>query len=350
MICKDALRRGAPGKGGRGGEGGTRLNLKVRAVVSGDWSRILRHHYGIRWSARTTRVKHHGEHHFVRTLRRRYVLSQYRFSAEVPHHRHQFRIMTALREAGFALACPPVGTLNGDPAVERAEDYWILRAFTPHDGFESWHDERVIISSARTLAALHETGKHCAAPVIGPADAADALNWSVVRVMDSFDLLLARSGHERLPDEDRRELFTAAEALRTSAGEVLASAERFGLTGLTHGDYRPANVLVRGREVVSVLDWERSRHDHHLHDAAFAALQFMVTCPCPCRRTGDVASTRLFMREYLTARQVRQPEAVAWMLGFVVMRRMLLNGRTPERVRLFRSLRRTGLTDPRSWN
>ncbi|MFB4295330.1 aminoglycoside phosphotransferase family protein [Actinomadura sp. NTSP31] len=323
--------------------------MEVRAVISGEWSRILRHHYGMRWSARTTRVKHHGEHHFVRTLRRRYVLSRYGFSTEVPHYRHQFHIMTALREAGFVLACPPVDTVSGDPAVERADDYWILRAFTPHDGFESWHDERTVISSARTLAALHETGVHCPAPVIGPADASDALNWSVVRVMDSFDLLLARSGHERLPEDDRREFRTAVETLRATAAEVLPSAEEAGLSGVTHGDYRPANVLVRGREVVNVLDWERSRHDHHLHDAAFAALQFMVTCPCPCRRTGDVAATRLFMREYLTARRVRLPETVAWMLGFVVVRRMLLNGRTPERVRLFRSLGRTGLTDPHSW-
>jgi hypothetical protein len=98
-----------------------------------------------------------------------------------------------------------------------------------------------------------------------------------------------------------------------------------------------------------VLDWERARHDHHLQDAAFAALQFMVTCSCGCPRDADEDATRMVMKEYLDARGVRQPEAVAWMIRFVVLRRLLLNGRTLERLRLLRSLSATCLTDPRSW-
>jgi Ser/Thr protein kinase RdoA (MazF antagonist) len=199
------------------------------------------------------------------------------------------------------------------------------------------------------LASLHQLGATCDAPVIGPHNANHPFNWSVAEVMDHFDGVRSGFIGEDLDPDARRQVEEAADDLQRRAASVLSTAADAGMIGLTHGDYRPANVLARGGRVVNVVDWERARHDHHLHDAAFAALQFMVPCPCQTRCPGDGRRTGQFLKEYLAARNLRVPEAVVWMLRFVILRRMLLNGRTQERFALLRRLHVYGLADPRTW-
>jgi Ser/Thr protein kinase RdoA (MazF antagonist) len=277
------------------------------------------------------------------------VLSRNPKTREIPPYIHQFSIIESLRAAGFSYVFPPVPTLDGHPAVEIGGHYWFLRRFTPNDGLSSWHDRELIKGSARTLAYLHDLGTACDAPVIGPNNANHAFNWSVAEVMTHFDVLRAGFTGKGLEPDERRQVNAAADELQTRAASVLAMAKDTALIGLTHGDYRPANILARAGQVINVVDWERARHDHHLHDAAFAALQFMVTCPCRKRCAGDGARTYLFLKEYLTARNLHMPDAVIWMLRFVILRRMLLNGRTQERFALLRRLGQYDLTDQRTW-
>ncbi|MGK5554640.1 phosphotransferase enzyme family protein [Actinomadura kijaniata] len=279
-------------------------------------------------------------------------MSRYRISDEVPAYHLQFGIMRALGEAGIGSVHPPVPAGSGAPYVVDGDDYWYLRAFTPHDGSEIWHGEgvgEVIADAARTLANLHQAGAACDVPPVGPAEARHPLNWSVTSVMANFDAVQAGFDLGQVNASEREELSERVRRLREEADRALAAAEDVKLVGLTHGDYRPANVLVRDGRVVNVLDWERARHDHHLHDAAFAALQFMVGCPCSCGRRLGPGATRDFLRRYLTERGVDPLETVPWMLRFVVLRRLLLNGRTAERLQLLRQLDRAELTDPRQW-
>ncbi|MBO2450850.1 phosphotransferase [Actinomadura barringtoniae] len=352
LICHDGLLPGTVVGTAPDSEDGTGLVIGIRGRVTGDWSRILREHYDIRWSARTALSKHHGEHHFIRTLRQRYVLSSYAPSVKVPPFRKQFEIIRALQEAGFSLVHSPVDTVDGEPVVEGGErgGYWLLRNFTRHDGYAPWHCIDVVADAARTLASLHQAGEDCTAPVVGPEEAEHALNWSVTTVVDNFDVVLSGFQHEQLAAGERDEIRRAVDMLLLGADKVLWASEEAGLTGLTHGDYRPANVLVRKGVVVNVIDWERARHDHHLQDAVFAALQFMVSCPCSCQKSGRLELARRFMDVYLKARAIDQPEVVAWMFRFVVLRRLLLNGRTEERLRLFRSPDFAKLADSSSWS
>jgi Ser/Thr protein kinase RdoA (MazF antagonist) len=313
--------------------------------VDHSWRHVLRQHYGRRhaeaWDVKT----HHSQHYFITIGRQRYVLSRYAHEPGRHPFDHQFTIVTALTEAGFTMIRQPVPTVDGRCWAEHDGDRWVLRHFTDADADPGWTDPELIRHSAQALAELHIAAAHAASrlPVDRPPDDLTPFCWSVGDFHDRLGLVLAGFPWTELDDSDAHALRSCVDWLTSRADDLLPLAAEHDLVGLTHQDYRPANLRVRGGQIVDVLDWDLARTDNHLYDAAFAALQFGGReCLFP---EIDLDLASLFLTTYLNARALtglpgEAPDLLPWMLRFTVLKRLLLGWHITARLDLLARLDR----------
>lgn len=307
------------------------------------WRRILREHYGIAeaspWDQRTC----FSRHLFLATPRGNFVLSRARKDPWRLPFALQFRIMHGLRSDGLRVVAPPMPTADGGWFVEAGQFYWYLRAYTADDPVSSWFLAPLVTDAARRLAELHETGadpwwERNGLPVI-EAGAIEPYQWSVTDVVDRMEDLVA--GYRPQGRDEGPLLRRSVTRLLAGAPDALATARGLGLVGLTHEDYRPDNLLVRHGRIVSVLDWDRARHDHQLYDVAFAALQFGGR---QCLRPSAILGLAdHFIQAYLAARgmsglRLRHPSLIPWMLRFAVTKRLLAGDAGEDRTELLQRL------------
>lgn len=329
----------------------------VRATEE-TWGRVLATHYGL-CRTRLLSEQQHFSRHFVVSGgstggfdgggsaagegwgQRRYVLSRVRRLADHPPFPNQFVVLSALSAAGFAQVQRPCRTLTGADYVDRGTHYWCLRRYIDHDPHPDWSCPGMVARAARLLARVHMATAHPWPDRIGLArlepENLAAFHWSATEYIDRLHLVLQGFDWGGWPAGLRDLLCRTADGLAGESAEVLGAARDIGLVGLCHQDYRPSNLLVRGGEIVAILDWDLARRDHQLYDMAVAALQFgRRQCVFP------EVSLRLalqFVDAYLAARgrprlRLQAPRIVPWMLRLAVLKRVLKGPRQSARDRL----------------
>jgi Ser/Thr protein kinase RdoA (MazF antagonist) len=308
--------------------------------MCGSWKEVAEAHYGLRapllWQHRTS----YSTHYFIRSGPGAYVLSRVRKEARRPPFADQFTAIATLRAGGFDLAHLPRRTRAGGLYVEHADAYWYLRDYIAQPSAVAWHDG-LVAHAAETLVRLHRAGR-----VHGPAGAPgaeplDPFHWPVADAVRGLPVLLTRLDTAPLRSSERLYVHDMARRLGDRSGAVLRAASALGLSGLTHHDFRPDNLVVRDDRIVAVLDWDRTATDHQLFDVAFAALQFgHRQCLFP---GADLRLAAHFVAAYVNSRFTGSAaddaaRATAWMMLFVVVRRLLVGGGERARLRLLRDL------------
>jgi len=309
------------------------------------WRHVLRQHYGHRHAEAWDIETHHSQHYFITIDRQPYVLSRYAHEPGRPPFDHQFTILTALTKAGFTMIRQPVPTTEGRHWAEHDGDRWVLRHYTAADPAPDWTLRELVQHSAQTLAELHLATAKAASrlPPDRPPDDLTPFCWSVGEFHDRLDIVLAGFPWNELDDRDSYALESCLDWVTSRANDLLAVTAGHDLVGLTHQDYRPANLRVRGSRIVDVLDWDLARTDQHLYDAAFAALQFGGReCLFP---EIDLDLASLFLTTYLDARALtglpaEAPDLLPWMLRFTVLKRLLLGWHVTARLDLLARLDR----------
>lgn len=308
-------------------------------LMCGSWEEVAEAHYGLRAPLLWLWKKNYSRHYFIRSGSGSYVLSRVRKEPRRPPFADQFTAIATLRAGGFDLAHLPRRTLDGGLYVEDAEAYWYLRDYIPQPGPVRW-DRRLVAHAAVTLARMHRAGRASAGRP-PRADGLDPFHWPVADAVRDLPTLLARLEHTPLLPPERRYVRDIARRLGDRAAATLRDASTLGLSGLTHHDFRPDNMVVRDARIAAVLDWDRTTPDHQLFDVAFAALQFGHR---QCLFPGvDLRLAARFVSAYVNFRFAgtaagEATRATAWMMLFVVVRRLLVGGQEYERLRLLRDL------------
>jgi hypothetical protein len=184
------------------------------------------------------------------------------------------------------------------------------------------------------------------APVRDP-DSLDPFHWSVDDVLHRVDALLdcVRARHDR---EQARSLRRVVERLTDEARAIVRAAQQHGLVGLTHQDFRRANLRVHQRKVAEVWDWDLARVDRTLYDVAFGCLQFMghdcLGVPAGWnRRDRQIQLALGFVAEYVRARRLQQlrelvPQLLPWYLRYAIVKRILVGNSIRDRLALLRQV------------
>lgn len=310
-------------------------------LMCGSWKEVAEARYGLR-APRLWQVKEsYSTHYFIRSGPGTYVLSRVRKEARRPPFADQFTAIATLRAGGFDLAHLPRRTRQGGLYVECPSDYWYLRDYISQPGPVRW-DERLVAHAAVTLARLHRAGRAPAGHRLrGRADRLDPFHWPVTDAVRGLPTLLRRLEPAPLSAAERRYVRDVARRLGDRAAGTLRQATALGLSGLTHHDFRPDNLVVRDGRIAAVLDWDRTTTDHQLFDVAFAALQFGTR---QCLFPGpDMRLACRFVSAYVDCRftgaaAAEAVRATTWMMLFCVVRRLLVGGRVRDRLRLLRDL------------
>ena len=309
-------------------------------LMCGSWKDVAVAHYGLPAPQLWQWKKTYSTHYFIRSGTGAYVLSRVRKEARRPPFADQFTAIATLRAGGFDLAHLPRRTRDGGLYVEGAEAFWYLRDYIPH-GPVRW-DERLVAHAAVTLTRMHRAGRVPAGhPPRAGADGLDPFHWPVADAVRGLPTLLPRLDHVPLRPSERRYVSDMAHRLADRAAATLREATTLGLSGLTHHDFRPDNIVVRDARIAAVLDWDRTTPDHQLFDVAFAALQFgRRQCLFPgadLRLAGRFVSAYVHSR-FTGAAADETIRATSWMMLFVVVRRLLVGGQERARLRLLRDI------------
>jgi Ser/Thr protein kinase RdoA (MazF antagonist) len=317
-----------------------------------DWVQVAERHYNLRACALVEHLKHHKDHYVLRAGGERYVLSTAAIDPRRPPHAWHFVAMQALNAAGFWQVRLPCPTLDGRPYAVHDGNWWMLRWYGMSDESPDWAAPPLITDAARTLAALHDAAErirsHLPPPPL-PPDALDPYHWNVPEVVERVAALERRAA-ARFDREERSELRAALDRLACEAPRTLTGSEALGLVGLTHQDFRPANLRVLRGRIRELLDWDLVRVDHSLYDLAFGCLQFLGRerlLPAPDLDGGAVRALG-FVAGYAAAREAAGlrsaiPPLLPWYLRYTILKRTLISVNGRERLLLLRQVERSPL-------
>ncbi|MBO2449541.1 phosphotransferase [Actinomadura barringtoniae] len=251
---------------------------------------------------------------------RRYVLSQvHKDDRRVPFHR-QFALTGFLNEHTGVVkrAHPPIGR-DETPWIEDASHYWFVRPYTDHDAAPDWCDPQLIEDFATKLAMVHSIAQKHDAP---PAGELAPYHWPVRTVLTRPDEFVDDMDARLRPPDEVDHVRLGLKGLAEDAAGL-----DLGPVGITHQDLSPANILVKNREVVSIIDWDRAQVDRLLYDAVLAALHLTLRQPA----TDPSGAAERFIKTYRRTYDV-DDAAVRWMFRYAVLRNLAVS-RSPEKWR-----------------
>ncbi len=309
------------------------------------WQHVLADHYTLPGADLADLRTHHSDHYFLTSPAGWHILSRYADEPGRPPFDTQFLALAVLQGAGFNRVRLPIATIQGHHYATAGPDRWVLRHYTPADPATDWTAAPLVQHAAAVLADLHQaaaTAGRDLLPTLNPDDLTP-FHWSVEDFLDRLHSILADFPWQQLNPAADLALRSTIDWLTAAATDVLAAAAKYDLIGLTHQDFRPANLRVHHDQIVDVLDWDLTRTDHQLYDAAFAALQYGGReCLFP---DIDLDLTDAFLHAYLTRRDLSDlyrevPELMPWMLRFTVCKRLLLGWHIPARLDLLARLDR----------
>lgn len=287
---------------------------------------ILRIYYGHR---RTEPLgaprRHYSLHYTYRHADRLYVASKVRKeSGRVPFS-HQFAITRALAGTEAGLVVKPVV-----PTRWRRRDWvtglrnrWFVRSYTPHDDQPEWLSPPLAADAGRKLALVHRNSNAIDPNVLRtPIRGLQVYDWGMAEVLRKPEALIDDMGRRgRTPEEINAVRTRLAWLVRERKGLDLGPA------GVTHHDLRTENLLVRGREVVEIVDWDRAHWDVQWYDVALAGLHLAHL------RQDDLCwdLTDAFIAAYQDkAENELKPDALAWLFRFTAVRNLAVS-RSPEK-------------------
>jgi hypothetical protein len=235
---------------------------------------------------------------------------------------------------------------NGLPYVARAGHYWQLVDFIDADDAK-WTDPELIRDSARRLAEFHTVSASLRVKFpLAQYDLA-SFEWSMHEWNKSLDgqvKTFIRSG--KYDEESVRHVKTFAARHQVLAADCIDLVETHELFGLTHQDYRPANLCVVDGTVKYIWDWDLARNDVVLYDVAFAALQFGAREVVFPNFRPDLAM--VFVAEYASTRNLSSSDEpfrriLSWCFGAVVLKRLLNGWHVESRRQVLSELIEAGL-------
>jgi len=292
-----------------------------QSLVEPSWLRVLADHYDHHPApASHYRLRCHSLHFVYRWEGRRYVLSQvHKDDRRVPFHR-QFALTRFLNEHTDVVkrAHPPAGR-DETPWVEHGSHYWFVRPFTDHESAPDWCDPHLIEDFAGKLATIHLVAdEHDKLPTGELAP----YHWPVRTVLARLDDFVDDMAARLRPPHEVAAVWLGLKGLAEEAGRL-----DLGPVGITHQDLSAGNILVKDREVVSIIDWDRAQEDRLLYDAVLAALHLTMVQPA-ADRTG---AAERFIKTYRRTWDV-DDAAVRWMFRYAVLRNLAVS-RSPEKWR-----------------
>ncbi|MBC6456499.1 phosphotransferase [Actinomadura sp. HBU206391] len=289
------------------------------------WRDVLATHYH-HAAPEFLHIKRSYSLHFIyRFSGKKYVLSKVRKDPRrIPFH-FQFDIteLLSLRSETVRRAEPPVTPSSG-PWVDIGSHHWFVRPYIEHDPAPDWRKPLLIRAAAHHLARIHEIAESSPNPLGEVQDGLAPYHWPICTVLAEQNAFAADM---ILRGRPRRDVATVRRNLET-LGRQAAEVE-LGLTGITHQDFRPGNILVRGGAVTGIIDWDLAHEDRYLYDAALGALHL------GCHQAGSdhLSAAQLFMDVYLDRFDVKAgAEAVPWMFRFITTRNLAV-GRSPGKWR-----------------
>lgn len=320
----------------------------IGAVQDRTWSDIASREYGLP-DAQLVRKRSSFSLHYFLTVESGtgFILSRVpRDPRRLPFYQ-QFRVIDALYGSGLREVRPTRRTRDDEAYVSAQDHYWYMREFVAVDELTDWLAPSMIERAARILAVVHTIGTdrwigRVDLPATDPGRL-DPYFWPLDTSVEKLDDLVAAFDWLEFDISDEIYLRQKLTWLAEEAHDFLAAAATFGLTGLIHADLRPDNILVRHGHIAQIVDWDCARRDHQLVDVAYAALQFGGR-QC-LSSSAHLSSARVFTDAYLQHRGLADRAAeivplVEWAQQFIVMKRLLLSGRSHDRLRLLRRLDR----------
>lgn len=284
-------------------------------MVQRSWKEILATHYRHKAPQLLKVVRHYSLHYFYVFEERRYVLSQVRRDDRRIPFRFQFDITELLSGRTRMVRRPEPPADARRPWVEGEEHYWFVRAYTEHDPAPDWRDPGLVRDAALKLAHVHDISKGLPSDFGGVQGGLAPYHWTVQRVLAQRDDFVACM-EKRCSRED---IAVVRRNLDELAGR--AAGIELGLTGITHQDFRPGNILVRDGAVTEIIDWDLAHEDHYLYDAVLGALHL------------GLPAARTFMDTYRYAVDVKADRAALdWMFRYVPTRNLAVS-RSPAKWR-----------------
>lgn len=316
-------------------------------MTKGTWQSILPEHYGIEDGELVGEISSHNLHYRIssKVTGGQLLLSR----RSIPGGAARFRFTQALLndlQSQLETLQRSRRTNQGLSYVAGSGHYWQLVDFIDADG-ANWTDPELIRDSARRLAEFHTAS--ATLPTNFPLAQNDlaSFEWSMHewnKSLDGYVKSFIRSG--KYDEETVRDVRNFAGRHQALAADCVDLVEMQGLFGLTHQDYRPANLCVVDGAVKYIWDWDLARNDVILYDVAFAALQFgdrEVVFP---NFRPDLAM--MFVAEYASARNLSSTDErfgriLSWCFGAVVLKRLLNGWHVESRRQVLRELIEAGL-------
>ena len=143
------------------------------------WNDIATAAYGLTDLQLTESRARFSNHFFIESSQGQFVLSCSPFQADRMVKSYQFQLMEVLNNNGFGQVSLPVQTLDGRYCYWGGEDWWVLNPYMPSDEHPQWDSRDLITAAARTLAALHSTGRRYG-DELQAESAREALGWYYV--------------------------------------------------------------------------------------------------------------------------------------------------------------------------
>jgi hypothetical protein len=310
------------------------------------WRSVLDQYYGFTDAVLLDEIKSHNSHYRIdSSAAGELMLSCREIQGGLARFRFTQMLLSDLRPYLETLQ-PPRLTKSGLAYVSRAGHFWQLADFVGTDHAD-WTSADLISDSAHRLAEFHEVAslRRINFP-FAQSDLA-SFEWSMHEWDKSIDghvKPFVRSG--KYDDETVRTVIDFAGHLRRLAVECRDLVETHGLFGITHQDYRPANLCVVEGKVKYIWDWDLARNDVVLYDVAFASMQFgtrEVVFP-----QFHVGRAELFITEYAAARHIDVNQGpfrriLSWCFVAVVLKRLLNGWHVDSRRQVLRELMEAGL-------
>ncbi|MFI0446403.1 phosphotransferase [Actinomadura sp. 6N118] len=297
-------------------------------MVERSWLEVLASHYDHHPApASTDRLRCHSLHFIYRWLGRKYVLSKVqKDDRRVPFH-YQFALIAFLSEQTRTVkpAHAPVGR-DKTPWIEHRSHYWFVRPFADHAPSPDWRDPQLIEDWATKLAEIHTIAQGHRHPTQVSPESLAPYHWPLLAVLTRRDEFVADMTARLRVEQDAAVVRVGLEQLAKEASHL-----DLGPVGITHQDLSPGNILVKDREVVAVIDWDRAQEDRLLYDAVLAALHLARHQPANDR----FGAADRFIKTYQRTWDV-DDQAVGWMFRYAVLRNLAVS-RSPEKWRAIQS-------------
>lgn len=315
-------------------------------MAENTWRSVIEKHYGITDAVLLHEIKAHNSHYRIGSaVAGELLLSRRNIEGGAKRFRYTQGLLGALRPFLPTLQ-PPRLTTGGSAYVTRDKHFWQLADFV-HADHADWTSHDLIQHSAHSLAEFHEVASSQRSRFPFAQSDLVSFEWS----MHEWDKSIGgqvkpfvRSG--KYDKETVRVVTEFANHLSRLAIECRDLVETRGFFGITHQDYRPANLCVVDGRVKYIWDWDLARDDVVLYDVAFASMQFgpkEVVFP-----QFNVSRAELFIGEYAAARQLDADELtfrriLSWCFVAVVLKRLLNGWHVDSRRQVLSELTEAGL-------